>query len=140
MFFANDSGSRQILGIGPFLGDLVFVDLATGAQPFVEALMQEARKRKFDMVVHMNEVGELAFGTAEMKKLFESLTDARSRDPRGQQGVRRAVPAVSPETSQTATQAQAVESVTGDGIAGALGKIERAVQEFKGLMFVKTYK
>ena len=136
MFFANDNGSRQILGIGSFLGDLVFVDLATGAQPFVEALMQEARKRKFDMVVHMNEAGELAFGTAEMKKLFESLTDARSRDPQGQQGVRRAVPAVSPETSQTATQAQAVESVTGDGVAGALGKIERAVQEFEGLMFV----
>lgn len=136
MFFPSDDGSRQILGVGPFLGDMAFVDLATGVQSFPEALIQEARKRKFEMIICLSVSGDITFGTDQMKTQFYALTEVQSRDPQRSNGAHRAASPVSENQPLSSAQKQEVDRLSGDGLAGALGKIDRAVSKFTGSIFI----
>ena len=49
--FRDDDGMRQAILTGLAAGDLVFVDLATGALNMAEAVAQEALRRGFKFVV-----------------------------------------------------------------------------------------
>ena len=90
--FRDDDGLRQVILSGPSAGDLLYVDLATGALPMAEALEQEAMKRGFEIVLRVNDAGEISCATSEMDRRFRSATEASSRDPAAANAKQRPLP------------------------------------------------
>lgn len=133
--FFNDEDTR-VLGVGRFLGDLVHVDLATGAEPLADALIQEAQKRGYALVMRLRESGELTFGTPEMSERFARATEARSKDPGNTGGAARRLPQIGATNERPADARGAQVDAAGDAFSAALGRIERARDHIDEKMFV----
>lgn len=137
-FFAEGDGVRNILGIGPGLGDAVFVDIGTGLQDFPSALIHEARKRAINLVLVVKRSGEIKFGTEEMEVTFKAATTSKASDPSKSAGAKKPInieandgaPAVPSE--KMAKQ----EEVPGDALLGALGKVRRAIEKLNCSMLI----
>ena len=135
--FRDDDGLRQVILSGPSAGDLLYVDLATGALPMAEALEQEAMKRGFEIVLRVNDAGEISCATSEMDRRFRSATEASSRDPAAANAKQRPLP--SAETRHAHTPGQHTEPAGppgSDALSAAIGRIGRAMQKLDTPFFI----
>jgi SpoVK/Ycf46/Vps4 family AAA+-type ATPase len=128
--FHDDDGLRHVLLSGPAVGDLAFVDIATGALPFADALAHEAVKRGFDHVVSIDDRGSLSFVDPGRESRFLELTREQSRDPQSDGG--RAASIGSGRSGSItrggggAEQARTLPPAGADALLAAIGLVERA--------------
>ena len=138
--FHEDDGIRHILLSGPAVGDLAFVDIATGALPLADALAHAAVKRGFDHVVAIDQLGTVSFVDPERESRFFELTRERSRDP--QSAGRRAAsigPARSGSNasgSEDTGQARTAPPAGTDALLAAIGLVERAQSRSSQRFFI----
>lgn len=136
--FHNLDGMRQAILTGPAAGDHVFVDIATGALPMNEAILQEAMRRGYSMTLAVDAAGVMSFGTPECETRFRQATEETSRDPRGGNSTPRPIGGGSDvqPTSATAARNTQAASEGSDALLAAVGRINRAQERIKDSFFV----
>ncbi len=133
--FRDEDGLRCAVVTGAAAGDLVYVDLATGALPMADAVAQEALKRGFDVVVSINAQGELIFGTPDAEARFRRASEAASVDPNAPAGAGRPIRGGQGVASSQASATQAAQQGT-DALLAAIGRLERGVASSRDRYFL----
>jgi SpoVK/Ycf46/Vps4 family AAA+-type ATPase len=136
--FHNLDGMRQAILTGPAAGDHVFVDIATGALPMNEAILQEALRRGYAMTLSVDAAGVISFGTPECETRFQQANNETSRDPRGGNSTPRPIRGDSDAqpTSATAERNARIAGESADALLAAIGRIDRAQQKITDSFFI----